>query len=167
MVPPLVPDHEDARDVRNVNTRAGVDALLRRRIRTQIEEREMRKPGSRSIAAVLAVIVGLALTPVNASAQSQQEAAPDNAPRQIQITVLGMSCPFCAYGVEKKLKNLDGVEDLEVVLETGIATITLEDGADVSNEELQKQVKEAGFEAAKIMRNFDSEYADFDAINES
>lgn len=81
-------------------------------------------------------------------------------PRQIKVTILGMSCPFCAYGVEQKLKKLDGVEDLDVQLGTGIATLTLEEGADVSNETLKKTVEVAGFEVAGITRNFDSEYTE-------
>lgn len=90
-----------------------------------------------------------------------QEAAAQEAPRQIKVTILGMSCPFCAYGVEQKLKKLDGVEDLEVVLETGIASLTMENGADLSNDLLKKTVKKAGFEVAKISRDFESEFPSF------
>ncbi len=49
---------------------------------------------------------------------------------------------------------------MEVVLETGIATLKLEDDADLSNELLRKTVIEAGFEVAKIERNFESEFPD-------
>ena len=110
-------------------------------------------------AVALAFAVSLA-----APAVSGQEAASDqnDDPRQIEVTILGMSCPFCAYGVEQKVKRLDGVTELEVVLETGLATLTLEEDADVSNELLHKTVKEAGFEVAKITRNFESEFPDFE-----
>ena len=99
---------------------------------------------------------------VPALAAQQQAAAADQDLRQIGVTILGMSCPFCAYGVEQKLKKLDGVEDLKVVLETGLATLTLEEGADISNELLQETVKDAGFEVAKIVRSFESEYPEFE-----
>ncbi len=110
----------------------------------------------------LVVVLALALG-VMTSETWAQDAAPAPAPaeRQIQVTILGMSCPFCAYGVEQKLKKLKGVKELEVVLETGLATLTLEEGVDVSNEMLRKTVKEAGFEVAKIVRNFESEYPEF------
>ncbi len=91
-----------------------------------------------------------------------REATHDDDPRQIEVTILGMACPFCAYGVEQKLKRLDGVEELEVVLETGLATLRLDEDADISNELLQKTVKEAGFEVAKITRNFVSGFPDFE-----
>ena len=107
----------------------------------------------------LAFVLGVAVPTLTA----QQEAAvQEQGPRQIEVTVLGMSCPFCAYGLERKLKKLEGVEELEVVLETGVATLRLTEQADISNELLQEAVKEAGFEVAKIVRSFESEYPDFE-----
>lgn len=94
-------------------------------------------------------------------AAQQEPAAQEAEPRLIQVTILGMSCPFCAYGVQQKLQKLEGVTDLEVVLETGLATLTLEEDADVSNELLKNTVKDAGFEVAKIVRSFESEFPDF------
>ena len=87
---------------------------------------------------------------------------PNDEPRQIEVTILGMSCPFCAYGVQQKLKKLDGVTELEVVLETGVATLRLGEDVDISNELLQETVKAAGFEVAKISRNFESEFPDYE-----
>ena len=110
---------------------------------------------------VMALAFALSLATPAVSGQDL-EATQNDDPRQIEVTILGMSCPFCAYGVEKKLKNLEGVTDLEVVLETGIATLALGEDADISNELLQKAVKEAGFEVAKIVRNFESEFSDFE-----
>lgn len=106
------------------------------------------------IAAAALALAALAL-PASVAAQEAQGAA---APRQIEVTILGMSCPFCAYGVEQKLERLDGVAELDVQLKTGVATLTLEEGADVSNETLVKTVEDAGFEVAGIRRNFDSEH---------
>jgi len=110
------------------------------------------------IDAMIVVALMALVTPVVAPAQEVEDAAPE--PRKIEVEILGMSCPFCAYGVEQKLKRLDGVEDLDVQLETGIATLRLADGADVSNETLVKAVKEAGFEVVAIRRTFESEYPD-------
>ncbi len=127
----------------------------------------MKTLGRSMFATLLALAVAFALTPAGAYAQEQEaasqqeEAVPEEQPRQIQVTVLGMSCPFCAYGVEQKLKKLEGVEELTVVLETGLATLLMEEGADVSNETLRETVKDAGFEAAKITRNFESEYPEY------
>jgi mercuric ion binding protein len=122
--------------------------------------------GKPMFATLLALAVGFALTPAAVYGQEQeaalqQEEEAEDQPRQIQITVLGMSCPFCAYGVEQKLKKLDGVAELTVELASGLATLLMEEGADVSNETLRETVKDAGFEAAKITRNFESEYPEY------
>lgn len=108
-----------------------------------------------------ALILALGLWAPALAAQ-QEPAAQEAEPRQIQVTILGMSCPFCAYGVQQKLQKLEGVTNLEVVLETGLATLTLEEDADISNEQLKETVKDAGFEVAKIVRNFESEFPDFE-----
>ncbi len=110
---------------------------------------------------VMALAFALSLAAPAVSGQERAQGQNDD-PRQIEVTILGMSCPFCAYGVEQKLKRLEGVVELEVVLETGLATLRLEADADVSNELLLETVKEAGFEAAKIVRNFESEFPDFE-----
>lgn len=121
----------------------------------------MREPANRTMGLGLALAVGLALAATPAVGQEQSgEMAQAQQARTIQMKVLGLSCPFCAYGVEQKVKRLEGVEDLDVQLESGIATITLEEGADISNETLRRTVDEAGFEAAAIVRSFESEHED-------
>ena len=122
----------------------------------------MKTPGRSMFAMLLALAAGFALTPAAVYGQ-EQGAAPEEQPRLIQVTVLGMSCPFCAYGVERKLKKLDGVLELTVELASGLATLVMEADADVSNETLRETVKNAGFEAAKITRNFESEYPEYDS----
>ena len=110
---------------------------------------------------VITLAFALSLAAPAAYGQERAQGRNDD-PRQIEVTILGMSCPFCAYGVQRKLKKLDGVTELEVVLETGIATLRLREDADISNELLQETVKDAGFEVAKISRNFESDFPDFE-----
>ncbi|MFQ5529911.1 MAG: heavy-metal-associated domain-containing protein [Gemmatimonadota bacterium] len=115
----------------------------------------------KSLRITLALILALGLMAPTLAAQ-QEAAAQEGEPRQIQVTILGMSCPFCAYGVQQKLKKLEGVKELTVELKTGLATLTLEEDADISNEQLLETVEDAGFEVAKIVRNFESEFPDFE-----
>ncbi len=110
---------------------------------------------------VIALAFALSLAAPAVYGQERPQSQNDD-PRQIEVTILGMSCPFCAYGVQQKLKKLDGVTELEVVLETGIATLRLGENVDISNELLQRAVKDAGFEVAKISRNFESDFPDFE-----
>ncbi|MFQ5747035.1 MAG: heavy-metal-associated domain-containing protein [Gemmatimonadota bacterium] len=117
--------------------------------------------------AALALAMGLATPRVAAAqvaaapAERQPAEAEAPEPRRIEVTILGMSCPFCAYGVEQKLKRLEGVEDIDVALDTGLATLTMEEGGDLSNDLIRKSVKDAGFEVANIVRNFESEFPSF------
>lgn len=61
------------------------------------------------------------------------------------LVVGGLSCPFCVYGIEKKLKNLEGVVDIESALETGEFFVQVEDGVSLSEEAIKELVTKAGF----------------------
>ena len=69
---------------------------------------------------------------------------------EITVFVGGLSCPFCTYGVEKKLKAVDGVESVKVHLKSGTATLILAEGKVPTPEEIRRAVKKAGFTAGKI-----------------
>jgi mercuric ion binding protein len=66
------------------------------------------------------------------------------------VRVDGLSCPFCAYGLEKKLKSIDGVEKLEIKINDGLAILTYKDGAKIDKDVITKKVKEAGFTPGEI-----------------
>ncbi len=67
-----------------------------------------------------------------------------------QIRVDGLSCPFCSYGIEKKLKALPGVDQVEVDMESGVVTVRMVLGATVSDKQLRKAVADAGFTPREI-----------------
>jgi len=62
-----------------------------------------------------------------------------------RVDVEGMNCPFCAYGIEKKLKRLDGVEQVEVDLTHGQFWLKVDDAITVSEETVSNIVRDAGF----------------------
>jgi len=68
----------------------------------------------------------------------------------IKIEVDGLSCPFCAYGLEKKLKNIDGSKDVSIQLEEGEVTMSVPLVKKPTEEELRKIVKDAGFTPKEI-----------------
>ncbi len=61
------------------------------------------------------------------------------------VTVGGLVCPFCVYGVEKKLKNLDGVIEISSNLEKGEFFLRLENGLTLSEDAVRELVTAAGF----------------------
>lgn len=92
----------------------------------------------------LFLLLTLAVLAPQARAQDEIE-NPD-----VTIEVDGMACPFCAYGVEKKLKQLDGVEALHVQIDGGRVAIKLEEGATVTEEAIREAVADAGFSVRAI-----------------
>lgn len=114
----------------------------------------------RTLTIALALTGALTLTPTGATAQ--EPATADDGPRIIEVTILGMVCPFCSYGVQQKMKRLEGIVDLDIDLDKGLATITMADAKDLSNERLIQTVKDAGFEVARISRSFESEFPDYE-----
>ena len=62
-----------------------------------------------------------------------------------RVDVEGMNCPFCAYGIEKKLENLDGVEKVDVELEAGQFWLEVDDGVTLSQETVSDIIRNAGF----------------------
>lgn len=64
------------------------------------------------------------------------------------LKVEGMACMNCANKVEKALKACDGVEDVNIVLETGMVMLKTKD--DVSACVLVDAVNDTGFEASLV-----------------
>ncbi len=80
-----------------------------------------------------------------------QNAIQDKQAQQVQVQVDGLSCPFCAYGLEKKLKNIDGVNEIKIDIDQGLATLNVSEDKTVSEEEIRKAVKQAGFTPKEIV----------------
>ncbi|WP_038247058.1 heavy-metal-associated domain-containing protein [Ghiorsea bivora] len=70
----------------------------------------------------------------------------------VTIQVDGLSCPFCAYGLEKNLKKIEGIEAVKIDMKTGKATITIQENMGVTDQSLRQAVKKAGFTARDITR---------------
>lgn len=68
----------------------------------------------------------------------------------VLVRVAGMACPFCAYGIEKHLKALPGVQSARVNLGEGTAVLELRPGQKISDEEIGQAVQKAGFKASEI-----------------
>lgn len=62
-----------------------------------------------------------------------------------ELRVDGLSCPFCAYGIEKRLNQLEGVAGLDTRVEDGIVEVIMEEGESLERSEAEAAVDEAGF----------------------
>lgn len=63
-----------------------------------------------------------------------------------QFKVDGMMCNHCRANVEKSIKNLQGVENVEVDLASGIAVVE----GNVSDEEVIKAIESLGYKGKRI-----------------
>jgi len=90
--------------------------------------------------AVLALIAFL-IAPASAFADG---------PVKVIAKVDGLSCPFCAYGIEKKIKKIEGVKDIRVDIKNGTVTVIYKDRKFFTKHRLNKAVRDAGFTPGAI-----------------
>lgn len=65
--------------------------------------------------------------------------------KTVNLHVDGLSCPFCALSLEKKLKSVDGVSKVDVHLKKAITNLTLKPESQLDLKAVHTAVKEAGF----------------------
>lgn len=95
----------------------------------------------RRLRAAFCAILGLAAvaeTAANAATSAKQAAT-------YALRVDGLACPFCVYGLEKKLHSLADVERVETNLEDGIVLVVLREGAVLEEAAARQAVRDAGF----------------------
>lgn len=92
------------------------------------------------LALVLLLLVGEAATLAGAETPLRQAA----------VAVKGLACPFCVYGLEKHLKKLSGVQRVRVELGKGEALLDFPPDTRVTDDQIGKAVREAGFTPGKI-----------------
>ena len=79
-----------------------------------------------------------------------QNAIQNNQTQQVQVEVDGLSCPFCAYGLEKKLKSIEGVGGVKIYIDKGVATLQNKKERSIAVESLDSVVEDAGFTPRQI-----------------
>lgn len=63
----------------------------------------------------------------------------------IKVKIKGLSCPFCVYGVEKKLKAIPGTLSVTTNYKQGTVLINKNEKAHVDAVAIEKAVVDAGF----------------------
>jgi copper chaperone CopZ len=77
----------------------------------------------------------LALTSVAARAEYEQ----------VNLTVFGMDCAPCAHAIHVSMKGIQGVDTVDVDLNTGLVTIKLTPGNTASIRQFNQAVEKNGF----------------------
>jgi len=103
-----------------------------------------------SLMAALGVLAALLLSPSSLQAQASDTASA--AEPHVVVQVQGLSCPFCAYGIEKKFVEREEVDSVFVALEQNEVRLWLKPGMELTATEIEEAVEEAGFTPGRIRR---------------
>lgn len=66
-------------------------------------------------------------------------------PGRYTLQVDGLACPFCAYGIEKQLRRIEGVQAVDVDVPAGRIVVTLVEGGSFTEAQARKATEDAGF----------------------
>ncbi len=91
-----------------------------------------------AISIALGLVFGLSAIPARAEM------------RAAELRVNGLSCPFCAFGIEKKLRRVSGVNEVEVFLDEGRIRLVLSAENTATVRDLENAVEDAGFELSGL-----------------
>ena len=69
----------------------------------------------------------------------------------IKIEIEGMACPYCAFGMEKELKKVAGVEDVEIEFKRGLAYISTPIDQKPTKKSLEEIITNGGFTVKRIV----------------
>lgn len=62
-----------------------------------------------------------------------------------EMRVDGLACPYCAYGIEKKLTAINGVQGIDVDLDAGIVRVDVNGGVELTEAAMKQLFNDAGF----------------------
>ena len=105
---------------------------------------------TRYIILLICSFFSLSLSAQSDQTTDQTEISPSSDRIYIRIEIKGLACPYCAYGMEKELKEISGVEKVDIELKTGLAYISTPTEMKPSAEDLEKIIVNAGFSVGKI-----------------
>ncbi len=61
------------------------------------------------------------------------------------VKIQGMHCEECAKSIEREVKKIPGVTDVQVNLEAKSAKVTTKDGVKIEDKALKKAIEKAGY----------------------
>ncbi len=67
-----------------------------------------------------------------------------------ELEVSGMACPFCAFGIEKKLRAVPGVSEVTIFLDDGRIQLAFLPENDAVPDDIEGAVEKAGFKLSTL-----------------
>ena len=65
--------------------------------------------------------------------------------QQVNLTVFGMDCAPCAHAIHVSMKGIQGVNTVDVDLNTGLVSVKLAPGSSASMHQFNEAVEKNGF----------------------
>lgn len=96
-----------------------------------------------------AILTATTVTPGLSAQETAQRPMPE---ADVVVAVDGLSCPFCAYGLEKKFIEREEVDSVFVALDDNEVHLWLKSGSELSDEAVRETVEDAGFSPRAIRR---------------
>ncbi len=94
-----------------------------------------------SLFIVLSVFIGIPMNAQNKKNKDKKDGIVD----KFTVQVDGLGCPFCAYGLEKKMQEMKGVKKFKIEMESGLTSFTYPAEKMLSLAEVKAQVDKAGY----------------------
>ena len=91
-----------------------------------------------------------------AKVAKEQKADQENCKDQIKMKVRGMVCDFCVGSLTKVFKKQEGYAGLDVNLDTGQVTLSMQPGKTLKDETIETLIKDAGYDLKSIHKGCDS-----------
>lgn len=73
---------------------------------------------------------------------------------KVMLRVDGLACPFCAYGLEKKVKKLPGYRALDIMINEGKVTVDWQKDKPLDIKRINEAVDKAGFTLRGVRGSF-------------
>ena len=70
----------------------------------------------------------------------------------VRLKVDGMVCPFCAYGLEKRLQEIASIDAVLIRISDGLVQIRTKEDQELTDAALEDAVKKSGFSLTGIER---------------
>lgn len=75
--------------------------------------------------------------------------------QKVLVKVDGLTCAACSYATQHAILQLDFVSDVQMDMNTNMATVTFKSGKKVDIAQVAEKVKEAGFSVGALTAAFD------------
>ena len=72
---------------------------------------------------------------------------------RVELLLHGMDCAICVQGLEQRLRNLPGAEQVRLDVERGRLNLLFRPGSTVADQTLRNLMRDAGFAVRQIRRS--------------